>query len=117
MSSLDYDGHLRTLDEVQRVTKPDGRFFSYHPAVDSDAYTNHAPATKVDEFTLASIERVDSPHYGHKGQFCFLSREVYQKLLSERGFEIDYVEKVTKTYNEMSENFTFLTISARKVNP
>lgn len=40
------------LHEIYRILKPGGRFFSYTPSLNSDAWKIHAPAEKLDDRTL-----------------------------------------------------------------
>ncbi len=111
---LDDKSFNMCLDEVVRCLKPGGLFFSYTPSVRSDAFTNHIPAKKIDEWTLDGIKRNDSAYSGQEYPFHFISNEHYKKLLMERHCEILYLESVGRTYSFKSEYFEFVTIVGKK---
>lgn len=101
------------LNEVQRVLRPGGVFFSYTPSTASHAFLNYAPSTKIDDWTLDGIRRSTSPYFGNHYPFRFITPEHYAGLLEERGFKIESLETVGRTYNYRSEYFEFVTISGR----
>lgn len=103
------------LDEVKRVLKKEGLFFSYIPSTNSDAFKNYHPSTKIDEYTLDGIKRETSPYFGNYYPFRFISPEHYQEVLNERGFEIVYLETISRTYRKMQELFEFVTIAGKKI--
>ncbi len=102
------------LDEVQRVLKPGGKFFSYSPSTASQAFIDYAPATKLDAFTLSGIKRPTSPYAGNDYPFRFISPEHYEDLLAARGFRVTYLEQVARTYRRLQETFAFITIVGEK---
>lgn len=102
------------LDEVKRVLKQGGKFFSYSPSTNSDAFTNYYPSRKLDDFTLDGIKRETSPFFGNNYPFRFISPKHYQGLLVERSFTITYLETISRTYRKMQENFEFITIVGEK---
>lgn len=104
------------LDEVHRVLKHGGSFFSYSPSINSDAFKNHYPASKIDEWTLDGIKRKSSPFFGNDYAFRFISPEHYRSVLEVRRFCVDYLETVGRTYNLMSEYFEFVTVVGGLVN-
>lgn len=108
------EGH-RFLQTVHEILKPGGLFFSYFPSKSSDAYTNHKPATLVDEDTLSGIYRQDSPFSGNHYPFRFLHPNEYEQMLVQSGFEVKYSETVSRTYGSGKEVFSFITIEARKL--
>jgi ubiquinone/menaquinone biosynthesis C-methylase UbiE len=103
------------LDEVTRVTKPGGYFFSFSPSKNSDAFKNFRPATKIDASTLDGIARPTSPFYGNSYHFRFISQDDYATALSERGFAITSNERIGRTYWNGTEYFECVSISARKL--
>jgi SAM-dependent methyltransferase len=102
------------LREVVRVLKAGGRFFLFTPSVGSDAFRNHAPATKIDEFTLNGIHRKNSPYYGNFYPFRFSEVASLQKLVHELGLETESVELTSRTHNQMAESFQFISLEARR---
>jgi len=120
MYSINYDGFEKCIKEISRILKPGGRFFSYHPSTGSDAFINYFPAEKIDEYTLNEIKREDSPYYPHKCPFRFVEKYDFKAKLEEAGFEVNYLETVTKTYsqfhiqNNKKENMEFVIIEAIK---
>ncbi len=102
------------LDNVTRCLKKGGKFFSYSPSTNSDAYINYNPAKKIDQWTLDGIKRKDSAYYGQNYPFRFISGEYYKKLLIERGYCVSYLESTGRTYFFGNEYFEFITIVAEK---
>jgi ubiquinone/menaquinone biosynthesis C-methylase UbiE len=98
------------LDEVTRCLKSGGKFFSYSPSIKSDAYINHSPAEKIDQWTIDGIKRIDSAYCGQEYPFHFISSDHYKKLLLERHYNISYLESVGRTYSFENEYFEFITI-------
>jgi ubiquinone/menaquinone biosynthesis C-methylase UbiE len=103
------------LSSVSRVLARGGLFFSYFPAKSSEAFTHHKPASLLDEDTLSGVYRVDSPFAGNHYPFRFLHPLEYEQMLVEAGFEVQYSEVVSRTYGQRREQFSFITIEARKV--
>lgn len=102
------------LAEVARVLKPSGRFFLFTPTDDSDAFKNHVPARKIDEFTLSGIYRKDSPYYGNFYPFRFSDIASLREKLRGAGLEPESIELLTRTHNQMAENFQFVSLDARR---
>ncbi|EGP06598.1 hypothetical protein CSIRO_3854 [Bradyrhizobiaceae bacterium SG-6C] len=103
------------LDEVERVIKPGGRFFSYAPSKNSDAFKNYEPAKKIDESTLDGIARMTSPYVGNAYPFRFVSQTEFAAALYARGFEVVSNERVARSYRTGEEYFEFVSISAQKL--
>ena len=106
----------KCLDEIYRVLKPGGLFFSYSPGKRSDAFLNHAPAVLLDESTLDGIKRATSPFAGNNYPFRFIHPDEAAGLLDKHGFEVQYLETIERTYNGRSERFQFVVIEGRKVS-
>ena len=104
------------IASVSRVLAEGGLFFSYFPAKGSEAFTNHEPACMLDNDTLSGIYRTDSPFTGNHYPFRFLHPQEYEQMLIEAGFEVQYSEVVSRTYGRRKEQFSFITIEARKVS-
>lgn len=47
--------------------------------------------------------------------FWLISREYYNELLEERGFEVNYLEIVGRTYSNMQECFELITVVGEKI--
>ncbi|WP_420906093.1 class I SAM-dependent methyltransferase [Candidatus Magnetaquiglobus chichijimensis] len=102
------------LAEVVRVLKPGGLFFSYSPSMASDAFRNHAPARKIDEYTLGGILRTTSPYFGNDHPFRFISPDHYQEVLTACGLVMTDCERVGRSYRQMQEYFEFVVITASR---
>jgi len=105
----------RYLDEVRRVLKPKGRYFSYTPSKRSDAFTNHAPSTLIDPSTLDGIRRESSPFHGNRYPFRFTTGEEYAAALEQRRMRLNYNEQVGRTYSDGREYFEFVVVTAEKL--
>ena len=112
---LDAEHGRAFIASVSRVLAKGGLFFSYFPAKSSEAFTHHKPASLLDDDTLSGIYRADSPFAGNHYPFRFLHPLEYEQMLTEAGFEVQYSEVVSRTYGQRREQFSFITIEARKV--
>lgn len=112
---LDAQNGQAFIASVSRVLAKGGLFFSYFPAKNSEAFTNHKPASMLDADTLSGIYRMDSPFAGNHYPFRFLHPLEYEQMLIEAGLEVQYSEVVSRTYGCRKEQFSFITIEARKV--
>jgi len=106
----------RFLDEVSRVLKSGGRFFSYHPSKNSDAFRDPGPAPLLDASTLDGIRRPTSPYYPQSYPFRFIDPGEFEAMLMQRGFNILRNERIGRTYRSMAEYFEFVSIHAEKAN-
>jgi ubiquinone/menaquinone biosynthesis C-methylase UbiE len=104
------------LDEAARLLKPGGRFFSYHPSKNSDAFRDPGPAPHLDASTLAGIRRPTSPYYPQDYPFRFIYPDEFASKLEGRGFKVLRNERVGRTYRNMSEYFEFVTIHAERLD-
>ena len=109
---LDSSSHDAFLGEVVRIVRPGGRFFSYTPSKASDAFKNPGQSRKIDESTLDGIHRPDSPYYGNFYPYRFTTPLEYQADLERRGFSIENLEIVSRTYRQMQEYFEFVVVDA-----
>ena len=103
------------LDNVYKKLKDGGLFFSYFPSKASDAFQFPGESTLIDQDTLNSISRIDSPFCGQNYPFRFTHPREYELELEKIGFKIQYSEKVTRTYSNHNELFEFIVIEAKKV--
>lgn len=113
---LNIQEYMIFLDGVARTIKDNGKFFSYIPSINSDAFKNYLPADKIDNCTLNGIYRVNSPFYGNFYNFRFTDINILLPALEERGFKVTSLEFIQKSYNSRAENFEFISIEAIK-NP
>ena len=111
---LDEADFLVCLDELIRVLKPGGKFFSYVPSKMSDAYQNYLPAEMLDASTLSGIYRENAPFAGNHYPFRFVHPEAYKEILTGAGFEVKYLETVTRTYRQREEVFQHVVVEAIK---
>jgi SAM-dependent methyltransferase len=101
------------LKSVAKILKPGGIFFSYFPSKKSDCYQFPEKACFIDSDTLNSILRKDAPFHGQLYPFRFLHPREYENMLLEFGFEVQYLETVSRTYSHRQEIFEFITIEAK----
>lgn len=105
---------LDCLDDVARVLKSGGRYFSYAPSKNSDAFTDFLPAKKIDPSTIDGIARPTAPYYGNSYPFRFIDGAEYASALEKRGLVITSNERISRTYRRGEEYFEFVSIAARK---
>lgn len=111
---LSEEEFLTCLDEVKRVLKKKGKFFSYSPSTNSDTFKDYLPSKKIDAYTLDGIKRKSSPYYGNDYLFRFIPPLRYRNILRENGFTVTYLEIVSRTFNNTKEYVEFVTIVGEK---
>lgn len=109
---LDNKGHAAFLDEIARIVRPGGRFFSYTPSKDSHAFKNPSPAIKIDDSTLDGIRRQEAPYHGNSYPFRFTTPEDYRSDLERRDFKVEGLELVGRTYRQTREYFEFVVVDS-----
>ncbi len=105
---------VRCLRETGRILKCGGMFFSYMLSKNSDAFRDHAPATKLDQSTLNGIERATSPYFGSLFPVRFIAPDEYSALLESHGFRVRSNERIGRTYRNGAEYFEYVSIAAEK---
>ena len=103
------------LQKIKEILKPGGLFFSYFPSKKSDCFQFPGQVDFIDTDTLSSILRKDAPFCGQLYPFRFIHPREYENALLELGFEIQYSETQTRTYNKRKEIFEFIVIEAKKL--
>jgi SAM-dependent methyltransferase len=111
---LDERGFGLFLDEVGRLLRPGGRFFSYTPSKGSDAFRNPGNAGFIDGSTLDGIRREDSAYFGSPYPFRFISSAEVSELMEGRGLSVVYNEVVGRTYRRGGEYFEFVVTVAER---
>lgn len=112
---LDNRGHARFLDEIARLLRPGGRFFTYTPSKASDAFKKHAPSRMLDRNTLDGIRRKTSPFSGNLYPFRFTTGKELRGALARRNLRVVYDEIVGRTYRGGREYFEFVVMAAEKL--
>jgi ubiquinone/menaquinone biosynthesis C-methylase UbiE len=102
------------LDEVARVLRPSGRYFSYAPSKNSDSFRNPGPSAFIDASTLDGIRRETAPYAGQLYPFRFIGPDEYPALLEQRGLQTTRCERIGRTYNDGTEYFEFVSLHALK---
>ncbi len=104
----------RCLKEISRVLVQGGKFFSFVPSKNSYTFVDYKPARKLDASTLENVQREGSPYIGLGHPFRFHYPSEYEDMLEQAGFDVTHIEKISRTYNRMTEYFEFLSTVARK---
>jgi SAM-dependent methyltransferase len=107
---LNMAGFERFLDEVKRLLRPGGRFFSYTPSKTSDAFRNPGSAPFIDASTLDGIRRENSAYFGNPYPFRFIAPSEYASALKAHGPKVAYDETVGRSYRGGREYFEFVVI-------
>jgi SAM-dependent methyltransferase len=108
---------MRYLNEIERVLKPGGKYFSYTPSKNSDVFKNAPASEKIDASTLTGIHRETAPFYGNSYPFRFTSVAEYKNSIAKvsgGSLFARYCETSGRTYNHGKEYFEFVVIEADK---
>ena len=106
------EGNL-LLNKIYNKLNKGGTFFTYFPSKNSTSWIREKKY-RYDQSTLNGFKKKNSPFYGNFGFFRFLSVDEYKKKLLKIGFKINYLEKTSRTYNNLGEYFEFIIIEAKK---
>lgn len=98
------------LQEVRRVLKPGGAFFSYRLSDHSVMY-EHSGGKRIDAVTVDNIANAELPLSGN-GPVSFLSPGSARMMYKNASFEIEEIERVGRTYSD-GKYVEYLAISAR----
>lgn len=104
-------GSRNALDEIQRVLKPGGLFFS-HRLSDRSVITNAPGAEWVDAATMARNPDPTLP-IPHGGLLSFWNPDLVAQMYGEAGLEVVSIERDARTYQDGSL-MEYLSIVGRK---
>lgn len=103
-------GFALFLDEVKRLLRPGGRFFSYAPSKASDAFRELGPSRFLDASTLDGIRRESSAYFGNLYPFRFIAPDEYAVAMESRGLRVVHNETVGRSYRNGEEYFEFVVV-------
>jgi len=110
--TLDRTDGLKYIQEVNRVLKKGGKFFSYFPSKKSKMF-NLKSRKLHDKDTLISVKEKSAYNTDHS--LRFMKMHEYDHLLVKNNFKVKYKEELMKTYFSGKEKFYFLIIEAVKI--
>ena len=102
------------LNKIYKKLKTNGIFFTFTPSKNSTSWVKET--NKFDDSTILNFKRKNSPYYGNKGFFRFISLSEIKKKISNKNLKIQYCETISKTYNNNKEIFQFISLEAKKIN-
>jgi len=106
----DLKGHATTYREIFRCLKKGGRFFSWHLGAGSVNF-KEGGGRRIDRQTIDNAPNPDVP-YSNNGLTCFLTVPDARKLLGVAGFEDIKIERVVRTYKNMTQKIEYFSIQA-----
>jgi len=112
---LDSAAFSKCLEEVSRVLKPGGHFFTHTPSKRSDDFLHPGPASMIDPNTLDGIRRADAVFAGNHYPFRFSHPRELESQLQEVGLTVGYMETLGRTYHDRRDYFEFVIAEASKV--
>ena len=110
--ALIYDVGLLEQGAIDKKLNKGGYFFSYTPSKKSTSWIKEK--NRFDNSTLKGFKRPHSPFFNNEGFFRFVYLNEYKKNLMKNKFKIKYMEKTSRTYNNLKEYFEFIIVEAKK---
>jgi len=105
-------GHQEAYENIFHCLKKGGHFFSWHLGSESINFKNGG-GKKLDRYTVDNTPNTNVP-YDNVGILCFLTAPLAKRLLQAAGFTDIHIERVTRTYKDMTQKVEFFAISACK---
>jgi SAM-dependent methyltransferase len=109
------------MNQVERLLKPAGKFFSYTPSKGSDVFKRTVErqfqtdeTLMIDRSTLNGISGDRVPFSGNRYPFRFISCDEMSMDLEIRGMCVKSLERVGRTYNEGKDYFEFVVVEGEK---
>lgn len=96
--SLD-DSHL-ALQEIRRVLKPEGAFFSYRLS-DHSVMCEHSGGRRIDAATVDNIADATQP-YSNNGPTTFWSPTLTRLMYQKANLSVNAIERIGRTYSNGS---------------
>ncbi len=100
------------LTEINRVLKPGGKFFSYRLSDRSCMFLNSG-GSFVDAVTVDNIFNSAMPLHSN-GPVSFWGASLARQVYLQQGFEVDAIERHSRTYGNGVCSLEYLAISAHK---
>jgi len=86
----------KAFNQVVRVLKPSGKFFSYRLSDHSVMYKNGG-GEMLDSSTIDNIADANMP-LANNGPIAFWSPAICEQMYNKSGFQIDSIEKIARTH-------------------
>lgn len=112
MQHIPFSEHYKVYQEIKRVLKAEGNFFSYHLGYKSYSY-KHSGGKIIDKYTVDNIYNPNAP-LANNGVTCFLTENAIENMLIKTGFKNISIENVNKTYNNRKFLIQYLVVEAQK---
>lgn len=110
MQHLSYKQHQQCYNEIFRILRLGGRFFSYH--LGENSISLKSTEKLIDHCTIANIEA--GYPLANNGQTCFISANEVRKNLKYAGFDCFSVDKIMRSYSDQRMYVEYLSIAAEK---
>ena len=108
------DGEI-FLNEVSRVLKKGGKFFSYFPSKKSKMFKSKNKKM-FDKDTIFKLSDNKPIYKIDNSPMRFLDKKQYISMLKKNNISTFYSEELIKTYFNGKDQFTFIIIEAKKNN-
>ena len=106
------DGEI-FLQEVSRILKPGGKFFSYFPSKKSKMFKSKKKKL-YDSDTIIKLNEKKAIYTINNSPMRFLEKKQYIKMLKKNKLKSYYSEELMKTYFNGKDYFYFLIMEAIK---
>lgn len=107
-----YTDHKRCYSEIRRVLKDRGKFYSFHFGKGSWDFT-YGGGKLIDKDTVDNTPN-EGAIFPNCGINCFLDEKDLRELLKGVGFKDIKIEKVIKTYENITKTAEYLSVECIK---
>lgn len=112
LQHIDLKTSEKAFDEINRVLKKGGKFFSYRLS-DNCAMYDNSGGEKIDEVTVDNIYNELMP-LNNNGVCSFWSSGLIKMYYKKAGFQNISIEKNSRSYNNNLYNVEYLSVVASK---
>ena len=112
LQCINLDDSSLALQEIHRILKPEGVFFSYRLS-DHSVISDHSGGRRIDAATIDNIDDITQP-LANNGPQTFWSPSLTRLMYQKACLSVDAIERIGRTYSS-SSYVEYLAIVGSKI--